>query len=131
MLQSDRGMGRDFWELEKEVLHLVLHFNFLLSHSPYRLSRVNCSLWDLDMSRDTKKGWIAAKKCVKHLFKVIDRFIIYLMLIHAGNWHKTCWWRQVELWSFLQFNVKKEIYVKSSSRFDFNWWILDTASLSS
>ena len=26
---------------------------------------------------------MAAKKYVKHLFKVIDKFIIYLMLIHA------------------------------------------------
>ena len=33
--------------------------------------------------------------------------------------------------SFLQFNVKKEIYTKSPSRFDFKYWILDTASLSS
>ena len=36
------------------------------------------------MSRDTKKGRMAAKKCAKHFLKVIDRFIIYLMLIHAN-----------------------------------------------
>ena len=35
------------------------------------------------MSRDIEKGWMAAKKYVKHLFKVIDRVIIYIMLIHA------------------------------------------------
>ena len=33
--------------------------------------------------------------------------------------------------SFLQFNVGKEICAKISSRFDFKWWILDTANLSS
>ena len=33
--------------------------------------------------------------------------------------------------SFLQFNVKKKLYAKSSSRFGFKCWILDTASLSS
>ena len=31
--------------------------------------------------------------------------------------------------SFLQFNSWKKIYVKSSSRFEFKCWILDTASL--
>ena len=33
--------------------------------------------------------------------------------------------------SFLKFNVKKKIYVKRSSHFDFKCRILDTASLSS
>ena len=33
--------------------------------------------------------------------------------------------------SFLKFNVKEKIQAKSYSRFDFNCWILDTASLSS
>ena len=33
--------------------------------------------------------------------------------------------------SFQEFNVKKKYYAKSSSRFDFKCWILDTASLSS
>ena len=33
--------------------------------------------------------------------------------------------------SFLQLNVKKKIYTKSSSRFDFKSWILEAASLSS
>ena len=33
--------------------------------------------------------------------------------------------------SFLKFNVKKKIQAKSYSRFDFKYWILDTASLSS
>ena len=28
----------------------------------------NCSSRDLDMSRGTKKGWMAAKKYVKHLY---------------------------------------------------------------
>ena len=32
--------------------------------------------------------------------------------------------------SFLKFNVKKKIQVKSYSRFDFKCWILDTTSLS-
>ena len=29
-----------------------------------------------------------------------------------------------------EFNVKKKLYAKSSSQFDFKCWILDTASLS-
>ena len=33
--------------------------------------------------------------------------------------------------SFLKVNVKKKIYSKHSSRFDFKYWILNTASLSS
>ena len=32
--------------------------------------------------------------------------------------------------SFLRFNIKKKIYAKSYSWFDFKCWILDTASLS-
>ena len=46
-------------------------------------------------------------KSVKHLFKVIDGFIVYVMLIYAWTWDggdlnfdKT----------FLQFKVKKNIY---------------------
>ena len=31
--------------------------------------------------------------------------------------------------SFLQFNLKKKIYAKSSTRFDFKCWILNTVSL--
>ena len=30
------------------------------------------------------------------LTKLTDRFIIYLMLIHAWTWEKTCWWKWVE-----------------------------------
>ena len=33
--------------------------------------------------------------------------------------------------SFLEFNIKKKIHAKSSSRFDFKNWILETAILSS
>ena len=33
--------------------------------------------------------------------------------------------------SFLKFNLKKKMRVKSYSWFDFKYWILDTASLSS
>ena len=40
-------------------------------------------LHDLDMSRGTKKVRMSARKYVQHLSKVIDRFIIYFMLIHA------------------------------------------------
>ena len=60
---------------------------------------------------------MAAKKYVKHLFKMTDRFMNYLMLI--------C---MLELdiglidgvklnfdQSFLQFNVKKKLYAKSST----------------
>ena len=81
------------------------------------------------MSRGTKEGWIAAKKYVKRLFKVIDRFTSYLILIYAWTWDKTCWWGRVEF--FLQFNAKKKLYAKSSSRFEFKCWILNTASLNS
>ena len=28
-----------------------------------------------------------------------DRFIIYLILIHAWTWDRTCSWEQVEFWS--------------------------------
>ena len=56
---------------------------------------------------------MAAKKYIKHLFKVIDRFIIYLMLeldtglVDVGEFNFDQ--------SFLQFNVKKKLYAKSSS----------------
>ena len=33
--------------------------------------------------------------------------------------------------SFLKFNLKKKMQLKSYSWFDFKYWILDTASLSS
>ena len=33
--------------------------------------------------------------------------------------------------SFLHFNVKKKMQAKSSSRFDFKCWILETARVSS
>ena len=49
----------------------------------------NCSSGDLGISTGTKKGYIAAKKYVKHLFKVINRFITYLMLIYVWNWDRT------------------------------------------
>ena len=61
--------------------------------------KCNCSSWGLDMSRGTKKDWMAAIKYVKHLFKVNDRFIIYVMLVHAWTWRKTCWWKWVQFWS--------------------------------
>ena len=66
-------------------------------------------------------------------FKVIDRFITYLMLRYIPELDIGLADRG-ELnfdQSFLQFNVKKKIYAKSSSRFDFKRWILDNASLSS
>ena len=75
---------------------------------------------------------MAATKYVKHLFKVTDRFIIYLILIHP----------ELEIgvadgseWNFdqslLQFNAKKKIYAKNSSRFEFKCCILSITTLNS
>ena len=71
---------------------------------------------------------MAAKNYFKHLFKVIDKFIIYLMPIHAWTWD--CGELNFDK-SFLQFNVKKKIYVNISFWADFKCWILDATSLSS
>ena len=83
------------------------------------------------MSRHTKKGLMDAKKYVKHLKWLTGlKFTFYCHMpeleigLADGD----------ELNSsqpFLQFNVKKKIQARSYSRFDFNYWILDTASLSS
>ena len=63
--------------------------------------------------------------------------IIYLILIYAWTWVRTCWWGQAEFSckckSFLKFNVNKEVYIgkvnsKQYSQFDWKYWILDTAN---
>ena len=51
---------------------------------------------------------MAAKKYVKNLFKVIYRFIIYLILIHALTWELDDGGKLNFDKSFLQFNVKKK-----------------------
>ena len=59
---------------------------------------------------------MSAKKYVKHLFKVIDMFIIYLIQympeleIGLADGSKL----NVDQF-FLQFNTKKKLYAKSSS----------------
>ena len=48
------------------------------------------------MSRGTKKDCENGYEEVCSTFQVIDRFIIYLILLHAWTWDRTCWWGQVE-----------------------------------
>ena len=77
---------------------------------------------------------MAVKKYVNYLFKVIDIFIIHLMLIHVWTWDKIYWPGKTSFdKSFLPFNVKKKIYerinLKEHSQFACKYWILDTASL--
>ena len=47
-----------------------------------------------------KKKLNSHHEVVKHLFKAIDRFIIYLMLTHALGQalDRTCWWGRVDFW---------------------------------
>ena len=55
-------------------------FQFSTYILSYYFQEYNNFLWGLNMSRSTKQCQIAAKKYVEKLFKMIDRFIIYLML---------------------------------------------------
>ena len=53
---------------------------------------------------------MAAKKFVKHLFKVVDRFIIYLMLYMSEPEIGLAVGSELNFdQSFLLFNVKKKI----------------------
>ena len=73
----------------------------------------------LEVPKEDK--WLAASKYVKHLFKVIDRYIIYLMLILV-----LLIMRELDVGlvdgvelnfdqSYQQFNIKKKMYAKGSS----------------
>ena len=73
------------------------------------------------MSTCTKKATSTpSKKYVKRLFKVIDGFIVYFILTHAGTRDRTANESELNFGrSSLQFNAREKIYAKSSSRFEF------------
>ena len=69
------------FQLSAYTLNFLLSLSACISISAY--TRKNIITLPRNIFRSTKKCQIAAKKNFKHLFKVIDRLIFYLMLIHA------------------------------------------------